>query len=78
MLTAYDFTFASLMDQTDVDVLLVGDSLGMVFQGHEDTLKVTMEDVIYHTRAVQRAVTRSLLVADMPFLSYQISPEIFL
>ncbi len=75
MLTAYDFTFAALMDGAGVDVLLVGDSLGMVFQGQEDTLPVTIGDVIYHTRAVKRAVQHSLLVADMPFLSYQVTPE---
>ncbi len=75
MLTAYDYTFAVLMDHAGVDVLLVGDSLGMVFQGREDTLPVTVDEVIYHTRAVKRAVSHALLVADMPFLSYQVSPE---
>lgn len=75
MLTAYDYTFALLMDQAGVDVLLVGDSLGMVVQGHDSTIPVTLEDIIYHTRPVKRAAQRAMVVADMPFLSYQISPE---
>ena len=75
MLTAYDFTFAALMDQAEIDILLVGDSLGMVVQGHDSTLPVTVEDIIYHTRAVKRAAKRAMVVADMPFLSYQITPE---
>lgn len=75
MLTAYDYTFASLMDQSGIDILLVGDSLGMVVQGHDDTLAVTLEDIIYHTRAVKRAAKHALVVADMPFMSYQVSEE---
>lgn len=75
MLTAYDYLFAKLMDESGVDTLLVGDSLGMVVQGHENTLPVTMEDIIYHTRAVKRAVSRAFVIADMPFLSYQITIE---
>ncbi len=75
VLTAYDYTFAKLMEQAHVDVMLVGDSLGMVVQGNDDTLPVTVEDIIYHTRAVKRAAKRSLVVADMPFLSYQITEE---
>ncbi len=75
MLTAYDFTFAALMDRAGVDVVLVGDSLGMVVQGHDSTLPVTMEDMIYHTRAVRRGVKHALLVADLPFLSYQVGIE---
>ncbi|MEW6235248.1 MAG: 3-methyl-2-oxobutanoate hydroxymethyltransferase [Candidatus Omnitrophota bacterium] len=75
MLTAYDYTFATLMDQAGIDALLVGDSLGMVVQGHEDTLPVTMDEMIYHTRAVRRAVKRALVIGDMPFLSYQIDAE---
>ncbi|MBI1388345.1 MAG: 3-methyl-2-oxobutanoate hydroxymethyltransferase [bacterium] len=75
VLTAYDYTFASLMDGAGVDVLLVGDSLGMVVQGVDDTLPVTLDDVIYHTRAVCRGAKRALVVADMPFMSYQVSPE---
>ncbi len=75
MLTAYDYTFALLMDQAGVDVLLVGDSLGMVVQGHDTTLPVTVEEIIYHTRPVKRAAKRAMVIADMPFLSYQITPE---
>ena len=76
MLTAYDATFASLFDRAGIDVLLVGDSLGMVVLGHDTTLQVTMEDMVRHTRAVRQGVARALIVADMPFLSYQISiPE---
>ncbi|HJZ87210.1 MAG TPA: 3-methyl-2-oxobutanoate hydroxymethyltransferase [Polyangia bacterium] len=75
MLTAYDATFARLLDEAGVDVILVGDSLGMVIQGHENTLPVTLDEMIYHTRAVARGVGRAHLVADMPFLSYQASVE---
>ena len=75
MLTAYDYQTAILLDQAGVEVILVGDSLGMVFQGHKDTLSVTLEEVIYHTRAVSRGVTRALVVGDLPFMSYQISVE---
>jgi 3-methyl-2-oxobutanoate hydroxymethyltransferase len=75
MLTAYDFPFARIFDQAGVDVLLVGDSLGMVVQGADSTLPVTVEEVLYHTRIVARARRRALLVADMPFLSYQVSVE---
>ncbi len=74
-LTAYDATFARILDEAGVEVILVGDSLGMVIQGRETTLQVTLEDVIYHTRAVSRGIKRAHLVADMPFMSYQISPE---
>jgi 3-methyl-2-oxobutanoate hydroxymethyltransferase len=75
MLTAYDFPFARIFDQAGVDVLLVGDSLGMVVQGADSTLPVTVDEVLYHTRMVARARRRALLVADMPFLSYQVSTE---
>jgi 3-methyl-2-oxobutanoate hydroxymethyltransferase len=75
MLTAYDYTLARLVDAAGVDGLLVGDSLGMVVQGHEHSLGVTLDEVIYHTRMVARGVRRSLLVADMPFMSFQISPQ---
>src|SRR5438128_8498089 len=75
MLTAYDYTMARLLDAAGVDGLLVGDSLGMVIQGHQHSLGVTVEEVIYHTRCVARGVRRSLLVADMPFMSFQISPQ---
>jgi 3-methyl-2-oxobutanoate hydroxymethyltransferase len=71
MLTCYDATFARLLDESHVDVLLVGDSLGMVIQGHETTLPVTLDEVIYHTRAVTRGATRAHVVGDMPFMSYQ-------
>lgn len=74
MLTCYDATFARLLDP-HVDALLVGDSLGMVIQGGEDTLAVTLEDVIYHCRAVARGAKRAHIVADMPFMSYQASVE---
>ncbi|MCW7753135.1 3-methyl-2-oxobutanoate hydroxymethyltransferase [Desulfobotulus sp. H1] len=69
--TAYDFPFARLADEAGVDVILVGDSLGMVVQGQKNTLPVTMEEMLYHTKMVSRGVTRSLVVGDMPFLSYQ-------
>ncbi len=70
MVTAYDATFARLLDEAGVDSLLVGDSLGNVVQGLDTTLPVTLDDVIYHTRAVSRGASRALVVADMPFLSY--------
>jgi len=69
-LTAYDASFAARVDEAGVDVVLVGDSLGMVVQGEATTLPVQMEDVIYHTCAVARGLTRALLIADMPFMSY--------
>jgi len=75
MLTAYDFTFARIFDVAGIDVLLVGDSLGNVVQGHDTTLPVTLEETIYHTRLVARAAQRALVVADMPFGTFQISPE---
>jgi 3-methyl-2-oxobutanoate hydroxymethyltransferase len=75
MLTAYDFTFARIFDDAGVDVLLVGDSLGNVVQGHDTTLPVTLDEVVYHTRLVARGVRRALIVGDMPFGSYQVSPE---
>lgn len=74
-LTAYDFSFANLLDATDLDIILVGDSLGMVSQGQENTLAVTMDNMIYHTRAVKKGVKRALVVSDMPFMSYQVSVE---
>ncbi|MBB1320875.1 MULTISPECIES: 3-methyl-2-oxobutanoate hydroxymethyltransferase [Shewanella] len=73
-LTAYDASFASAFDSEGVDVLLVGDSLGMVLQGHDDTLPVTTADIAYHTACVKRGVSRALLIADMPFMSYA-TPE---
>lgn len=75
MLTCYDASFATLMDQCGVDILLIGDSLGMVVAGHDSTLPVTMDDMLYHTRCVARGAKRPLIVADMPFGSYQKSPE---
>ncbi len=75
MLTAYDFTFARIFDEAGVDVLLVGDSLGNVVQGEDTTLPVTLDDVVYHTRLVARGVRRAMVVGDMPFGSYQVSPE---
>ena len=75
MITAYDATFARLAEQGGADMVLVGDSLGMVIQGHENTLPVTLEDVVYHTRAVSRGLSRAHLCSDMPFMTYKISPE---
>lgn len=74
-LTAYDFSTAKLLDEAGVDIALVGDSLGMVILGYESTLPVTMEDMLHHTGAVARGVERAMIVADMPFLSYQINVE---
>tara|TARA_B100000029_G_scaffold515055_1_gene620299 strand:- start:1666 stop:2463 length:798 start_codon:yes stop_codon:yes gene_type:complete len=74
-LTAYDFSFGSLLDGAGVDVVLVGDSLGMVVQGHSTTLPVTLDDIIYHTSCVARGCEKSLVVADMPFGSYESSRE---
>ena len=73
MMTAYDAAFARLLDAAGLDVLLVGDSLGMVVLGYETTIPVTLEEMLHHTRAVSRVVSHALVVADMPFLSYQVS-----
>ncbi|MCE2391915.1 MAG: 3-methyl-2-oxobutanoate hydroxymethyltransferase [Proteobacteria bacterium] len=75
MLTAYDYPFARILDQAGTDILLVGDSLGSVVQGRETTLPVTLDEMVYHTRLVSRAAERSLVVADMPFGSFQIGVE---
>lgn len=75
VLTAYDYTNAKLLDESGVNCILVGDSLGMVMLGYEDTLKVTVEDMIHHTKAVKRGVKQAFIVTDMPFLSYHISVE---
>lgn len=75
MLTCTDASFAALLDAAGVDTFLVGDSLGMVIQGHDSTLPVTMEDMIYHTLCVARKTQRALVIGDMPFGSYQKSPE---
>jgi len=73
MLTAYDATFSSLVDQAGIDMILVGDSLGMVVQGLDSTIPVTLDEVIYHTRCASRGAARALVVADLPFMSYQAS-----
>ncbi|MBD5464704.1 MAG: 3-methyl-2-oxobutanoate hydroxymethyltransferase [Lachnospiraceae bacterium] len=73
MLTAYDYSTAKLMEEAGVESILVGDSLGMVCLGYEDTLSVTMEDMIHHTKAVARGAKETLVIADMPFMSYQTS-----
>lgn len=77
MLTAYDASFARVLDENGVDVILVGDSLGMVIQGHTTTIPVTIDDMIYHTRAVAAATKRALVLGDLPFMSYT-SPEMAL
>ncbi len=74
-LTAYDYSFAHLLDSAGIDTIIVGDSVGMVCQGHETTLPVTISDMVYHTRCVASGCQRTLIVADMPFLSYEVSPE---
>src|SRR5512147_1953189 len=71
MLTAYDFPTAQIVDQAGIDMILVGDSLGMVVQGVSSTLPVTMDEMIYHTKMVARATQSAMVVGDMPFLSYQ-------
>ncbi|MBW3084292.1 3-methyl-2-oxobutanoate hydroxymethyltransferase [Austwickia sp. TVS 96-490-7B] len=75
MVTAYDYTAARLIDRTTIPLILVGDSLGMVIQGHDSTLPVTVDDIVYHTRAVIRGTTTPLVVADLPFLSYATPDE---
>ncbi len=75
MVTAYDATFARMLDEAGVDILLVGDSLGMVVQGESDTLGVSVDDIVYHCKAVARGNRTAHVVGDMPFLSYQVSPE---
>jgi len=74
-LTAYDWLLASLLDAAGIDVILVGDSAAMVFAGHDTTLPMTMDQMLYHTRAVTRGVKRALVIADMPFLSFQVTLE---
>ena len=74
-LTAYDYSFARILDEAGVEMLLVGDSLGCVVQGNPNTLAVTMDEMIYHTRLVARGRKRALVIGDMPFLSYQASKE---
>ena len=75
MITAYDATMAKLVDAGGVDMVLVGDSVGMVVQGLEDTLSVTLDDMVYHGRCVARGLKQAHLTVDMPFMSYQVSPE---
>jgi 3-methyl-2-oxobutanoate hydroxymethyltransferase len=75
MLTGYDYTFARLLDEAGVDSILIGDSMGMVIQGHPNALSVTLDEVIYHTRCVARGIKRALVIADLPFMTYQVGPE---
>jgi 3-methyl-2-oxobutanoate hydroxymethyltransferase len=75
VITCYDYSFARLFAQTDIDAILIGDSLGNVIQGHKSTIPVTLDDIIYHTQAVCKGAPEKLIIADMPFLSYQISVE---
>ena len=74
-LTAYDYCFARILDESGIDVMLVGDSLGSVVQGHDSTLPVTVDDIIYHTRAVIRGRKRALVVSDMPFMTFQLGVD---
>jgi len=75
MVTAYDFTMARLVDEAGVDLVLVGDSLGMVVQGLSNTIPVTLDEICYHGRAVARGLGHAHVVGDMPFMSYQVSPQ---
>ena len=75
MLTCYDASFAAVLEEAGVDTLLIGDSLGNVLQGHESTLPVTLRDMVYHTECVARGSKRAFIVADMPFGSFQVSPQ---
>ena len=75
MITAYDVTFARLVDAAGIDMILVGDSVGMVVQGTTNTIPVDLDDMAYHTRLVARAQPRALIVGDLPFGSYQVSPS---
>lgn len=75
MITCYDYTFARLVERAEIDMILVGDSMGNVIQGHETTIPVELEDIIYHTRAVIRGNSTSHVVADLPFMSYQASQD---
>ncbi len=75
MLTAYDYSMAKIIDESGINGILIGDSLGMVVKGDEDTLGVTVDDIIYHTKAVKKGAKNALIVADMPFLSYHVSTD---
>jgi len=75
MLTAYDYSMAKIIDESGINGILIGDSLGMVIKGEEDTLSVTMDEVIYHTKAVKKGTKNALVISDMPFLSYHVSIE---
>lgn len=75
VVTCYDASFAKIVSETEMDTILVGDSLGMVIQGHNSTLPVTLEEMIYHTKAVKRGAPNKFIICDLPFLSYQISVE---
>src|SRR3989338_147080 len=75
VLTAYDYTMAKILDEAGVPIILIGDSAGMVFAGYKNTLSVTMDEIRYHTRAVANGTKNAMIVADMPFLSYQTSVE---
>ena len=75
MLTAYDYPFASIVDEAGIEIILVGDSLGMVVLGYDSTIPVTLDDTIRHTQAVVRGTKRAMVVADMPFLTYQVGPS---
>ena len=74
MITAYDYTTAVLADAAEIPIVLVGDSLGMVVLGHDSTIPVTMDDIIHHTKMVARGNKNSLIVADLPFMTYQVDP----
>ncbi len=75
MVTAYDYTFSRIVDEAGIDIILVGDSLGNVVQGLDTTIPVTLDEMIYHTRLAARGAKRALVVGDMPFMSFQVSPE---
>src|SRR6188508_1977326 len=75
MITAYDYPTARMVDAAGIDCILVGDSLGQTVLGYDSTVPVTMDDMVHHTKAVTRGVERALVIGDMPFLSYNISPE---
>ena len=74
MITAYDYTSARLADAAEIPVVLVGDSLGMVVMGYDSTIQVTLEDMVHHTKMVSRGSQNALIIADMPFMTYQVDP----